>query len=153
MIPVNTHVVGRSRNCSEPVARLRDSGGSGHSVAQLLCGLGDQLCLWPEDDVLARISSKCRCAKRERERDACTSNRQAAQATSSAYCFHGLTVMRLRILCKLIRRRFRTRIRHFQLSRPEAKVQSVQRKCSKRRLLRRAFASSLRLPPAAARLS
>jgi hypothetical protein len=96
-------VVGRSRNCSEPCARLRDPGGSGHSVAQLLCGLDDRLSLCRESYVLARISSKCRCAKRERERDACAPDRPAAQATWSAYCFHALIVMRLRISRKLIR--------------------------------------------------
>jgi hypothetical protein len=96
-------MVGRSRNCSEPVARLRDPGVSGHSVAQLLCGLGDQLCLCRERNVLARISSKCRCAKCERERNAYASDRPAAQATWSAYCFHALIVMRLRISRKLIR--------------------------------------------------
>jgi hypothetical protein len=96
-------MVGRSRNCSEPIARLRNSGGSGHSVAHLLCGLGDRLWLCPEHDVLARISSKCRCAKRERKQDAYTSDRPAAQATWSAYCFHALIVMHLPISRKLIR--------------------------------------------------
>ena len=90
------------RNCSEPIARLRNAGACGHSVAHLLCGLSYLLWLRPEHDVLARISSS-RCAKRERKRDACTSDRPAAQATWSAYCFHGLSVMRLRILRKLIR--------------------------------------------------
>jgi hypothetical protein len=96
-------MVGRSRNCSEPVARLRDPGVSGHSVAQLLCGLGDQLCLCRERNVLARISSKRRCPKCERERDAYASDRPAAQATWSTYCFHALIVMRFRISRKLIR--------------------------------------------------
>jgi hypothetical protein len=82
---------------------LRDPGGSGHSVAQLLCGLDDRLSLCRESYVLARISSKCRCAKRECEDDAYVSDRPAAQATWSAYCFHALIVMRLRISCKLIR--------------------------------------------------
>ncbi len=36
---------------------------------------------------------------------------------------------------------------------PRGMLQSVQRKCSRRRLLTRAFASSLRLPPAATSLS
>src|SRR5262249_32101647 len=146
------HMVGRGRNCSEPIARLRDPGGSGHRVAHLLCGLDDLLCLWPEYDVLARISSKRRCAKRERERDACASDRPAAHATWSASCFHALIVMRLRISRKIIRRRFKTKIRHFQ---PPCCPydQSVQRKCSRRRLVRRALASSLRLPPAAASFS
>jgi hypothetical protein len=96
-------VVGRSRNCSEPFARLRDPGGSSHSVAQLLCGLDDRLSLCRESYVLARISSKCRCAKRECEDDAYVSDRPAAQATWSSYCFHALIVMRLRISRKLIR--------------------------------------------------
>jgi hypothetical protein len=96
-------VVGRSRNCSEPFARLRDPGGSGHSVAQLLCGVDDLLWLRSEHDVLAWISSKCRCAKRECEDDAYVSDRPAAQATWSAYCFHALIVMRLRISRKPIR--------------------------------------------------
>jgi hypothetical protein len=97
----NSHVVGRSRNCSEPIARLRDLGGSGHSVTQLLCGLGDRLCLC-RSYVLGRISSKCRCAKRKRERDACAPDRPAAQATWSSYCFHAVIVMPLWISCKPI---------------------------------------------------
>src|SRR5206468_4981535 len=101
-MPVNSHVVGRSRNCTEPIARLRDPGGSRHSVAQLLCGLDDRLSLCGESYVLARISSKCRCAKRERERHACAPDRPAAQATWSAYCFHAVIVMPLRISCKPI---------------------------------------------------
>jgi hypothetical protein len=90
------------RNCSEPIARLRNAGACGHSVAHLLCGLSYLLWLRPEHDVLARIS-KCRCAKRECKHDACASDRPAAQATWSAYCFHALIVMRLRISRKLIR--------------------------------------------------
>src|ERR671930_653811 len=99
-------MIGCSRNCSEPIARLRDLGGSGHSVAHLLCGPGDRLWLCPEHDVLARIS-KCRCAKRERKHDARASDRPAAQATWSAYCFHVLIVMRLRISGQMIGRRFK----------------------------------------------
>src|SRR5207302_922866 len=76
-------------------------GACGHSVAHLLRGLGDLLWLWPEHDVLARISSS-RCAKRERKHDARASDRPAAQATWSVYCFHGLIVMRLRISRKFI---------------------------------------------------
>jgi hypothetical protein len=147
-------MVGRSRNCSEPIARLRDPGGSGHSVAHFLSGLGDVLWLCRERNVLARISSKCRCAKRERKHDARASDRPAAHATWSAYCFHMLIVMQLRISCKFICRRFKTNIRHFGTP-PVRRVwsQSVQRKCCRRRLVRRAFASPLRLPPAAASFS
>jgi hypothetical protein len=107
---VNSHMVGRGRNCSEPIARLRYPGGSGHSVAHPLCGLGDVLWLCRECNVLARVS-KCRCAKRERKHDGRASDRPAAQATWSAYCFHALSVMPLRISCKLIYRRFKTKIR------------------------------------------
>ena len=91
------------RNCSEPVARLRNAGACGHSVTYLLRGLDDPLWLWPEHDILARIISKCRCAKRERKHDARTSDRPAAPATWSAYCFHDPIVVRLRILRKRIR--------------------------------------------------
>src|SRR4029077_4651300 len=101
------------RNCSEPIARLRNAGACGHSVAHLLCGLSYLLWLWPEHDVLARIS-KCRCAKRERKHDACTSDRPAAQATWSVYCFHGLIVMPLRISRKLINSCFETKNRDFR---------------------------------------
>ena len=92
------------RNCREPVARLRNAGACGHSVAYLFRGLDDPLWLWPEHDILARIISKCRCAKRERKHDARTSDRPAAPATWSAYCFHAPIVVRLRILRKRIRR-------------------------------------------------
>jgi hypothetical protein len=148
----NSHMVGSGRNCSESFARLRNSGGSSHNVAYLLYGLGDPLWLCREYDALARISSKCRCAKRERKHGACASDRPAAHATWSASCFHALIVMPLRISCKLIYRRFKTKIRRFEPSRGLWN-QSVQRKCSRRRLVRRAFASSLRLPPAAASFS
>jgi hypothetical protein len=89
------------RNCSDPVARLRDAGATAHSVAYLLCGLDDLLWLWPKHDVLAWISSS-RCAKRERKHDGCASDRPAAQATWSAYCFHGPSVIPLQILRKPI---------------------------------------------------
>jgi hypothetical protein len=100
-VAYNIHCAVSGRNCSDPVARLRNAGVSGHGVAQLLVGLDDLLRLWPEHDVLARISSN-RCAKRERKRDACTSDRPAAQATWSAYCFHALSVIPLQILRKPI---------------------------------------------------
>jgi hypothetical protein len=114
MVAVNSHRIGSGRDCSEPIARLRDPGGSGHSVAQLLCGLCSRLLCGRNHDVLARIVSKCRCAKREREHDACASDRPVAHATWSASSFHALIVIRLRTSCKLIRRRFKTKFRHFQ---------------------------------------
>ncbi len=107
-------MVGRSRNCSEPIARLRNSGGSGHSVAHFLCGFRDLLWLRSQHYILARISSKCRCAKRERKHDARASDRPAAQATWSAYCFHAVIVIRPGISRKPFRRRFETKNRHFR---------------------------------------
>ena len=97
---VNSHRIGSGRNCSDPFTRLRNTRVPFHHVTQLLCG-GDRG-LWPRahDYVLARIRSKCRCAKRECEKDAHASNRPAAQATWSACCFHTLIVMPDRISCK-----------------------------------------------------
>ncbi len=123
------------RNCSEPVARLRDAGARGHSVAHFLRGLDDPLWLWPEHEVLARIVSKCRCAKRERKHDARTSDRPAAQATWSAYCFHAPIVMRLRMLRKRIRRETKTEVsaHHAVLSiRPKEMLQTKIRKTGPR---------------------
>lgn len=143
------------RNCREPIARLRNAGARGHSVAYLFRGLDDPLWLWPQHDVLARIISKCRCAKCQCQHGTCASDRPAAAATES--CFHcsvdsGLAPN----FCKLIRLSSGTEIRHCgpaALKCCANQVQSVQRKCSRRRLFRRAFASSLRLPPLATSLS
>ncbi len=147
---VNSHRVGSGRNCSDPFTRLWNTRVAFHHVTQFLCS-GDRG-LWPraDDYVLARIRSKCRCAKRECEKDAHASDRPAAQATWSACCFHALIVMPVRIPCKPISHRFETKIRGFE---PRVKSQSVQRKCTRRRLVSRAFASSLRLPPVAASFS
>jgi hypothetical protein len=155
LAPVDGHMVGRSRNRTEPIARLRDFGCSSHSVAQLLCGL-DLLWLCPEHRVLARISSECRCAKCEREGDACESDRPAAHATWSASCFHVLIVVRPRFFASYLPAALGQKNDNsgpLYCGFPPNLLQSVQRKCSRRRLLRRAFASSLRLPPAAASFS
>lgn len=103
-VTVNGHCVGSSRNRCEPVARLRDCGASGHNKAHLLHGSGDSLlCCRLHYNVLARISSECRCAKCQCQHGACASDRPAARATASASCIHAASVMPRRILCKLIR--------------------------------------------------
>ncbi|KAF5409295.1 MAG: hypothetical protein Udaeo2_05390 [Candidatus Udaeobacter sp.] len=80
------------------VARLRNAEPAPQCSTSSLRS-DDLLWLWPEHDVLARISSS-RCAKRERKHNACTSDRPAAQATWSAYCFHGLSVIPLQMLAQ-----------------------------------------------------
>ena len=147
-VPENYHRGGGGRNCGEPCARLRDGGASFHNVAHLPRGLRGRLLCYGQDHVFARIRI-CRCAKCEHEHDTCTSNRPAACATEPASCFHALILPPFRIFASL-----------FQAARQDRKTtlsaipnQSVQRKCSKRRWLRRAFASSLLLPPAAASFS
>ncbi len=99
----DSHRVGSGRNCGEPFARLRNSGASGHNQAHFFCGLDDPLWLCRERYVLVRISSKCRCAKCEREHGTCTSDRPAAHATEFASCFHILIVSPSRILASLFR--------------------------------------------------
>jgi hypothetical protein len=70
-VAVNRHRVSGSRNRCEPIARLRDSGGSPHYVAYLLYGpLGRLLCC-RLNHVFAR-TSKCRCAKCERRNQCAT---------------------------------------------------------------------------------
>jgi hypothetical protein len=80
-VPVDVHRAGGGRNRAEPVTRHRNTGGCSERVAHFLCDLRDPLWLCREHYVLARISSKCRCAKCEREHDTCASNRRTAQAT------------------------------------------------------------------------
>jgi hypothetical protein len=111
--PENQHRVGSGRNCGEPIARLRDTGGSRHHVAHLLHGpLGRLLCR-RQDHVFARIC-KCRCAKCERERSTCTSNRPAAHATEPASCFHTLILIPFQIFASLFGAAFRIKKRHFR---------------------------------------
>jgi hypothetical protein len=111
---VNLHRVGSGRNCSDPFTRLRNTRVAFHHVTHFLCGVDRGLWQRAHDYVLARIRSKCRCAKRERKHDAYTSDRPAAQATWSTYCFHALIVMQRRISRKIIYRHFKTKIRRHQ---------------------------------------
>ena len=113
-VPENYHRVGSGRDRSEPIARLRNSRASGYNKAHFLYGLGSHLLLCWEHYVLARISSKCRCAKRERQHDACTSTRPAEHATGSASCFHAPIVILFHIWRKFIRRGFGTKNGHFR---------------------------------------
>ena len=62
---VNSHRGSSGRNCSDPFTRLRNTRVAFHHVTHCLCGVDGGL--WPRahDYVLARIRSKCRCAKHE----------------------------------------------------------------------------------------
>src|SRR6266480_6349179 len=101
-VPVDSHRAGGGRNRANPVTRHRNTGCCSERVAHFLRGLYDPLWLCREHYVLARVSSKCRCAKYEGEHDTCVSNRRTAQATKPVSYSHALIVIRFRILCKLI---------------------------------------------------
>ena len=64
---VNSHRAGGGRNRPHPVTRHRNTGCCSERVAHFLCGLHDPLWLCRAHYVLARISSKCRCAECQRE--------------------------------------------------------------------------------------
>ena len=113
-VRVDSHGAGGGRNWDDPITRHRNAGCSSERVAHFLRGLYDALWLCREHYVFARISSKCRCAKRERQHDACTSTRPAEHATESASCFHASIVILFHIWHKYIRRGFGTKNRHFQ---------------------------------------
>jgi hypothetical protein len=101
-VPVNSHRAGGGRNRPHPVTRHRNAGCCSERVAHFLCGLHDPLWLCRAHYVLARISSKCRCAECEREHDTCASNRRTAHATKPVSYSHAVNVIPFRILRKLI---------------------------------------------------
>jgi hypothetical protein len=101
-VPVDSHWAGGGRNCADPITRHRNAGCCSERVAHFLRALHDALWLCREHYVFARISSKCRCAKGEREHDTCASNRRTAQATKPVFYSHALIVIPFRILRKLI---------------------------------------------------
>jgi hypothetical protein len=101
-LPVNSHRAGGGRNRPHPVTRHRNTGCCSEFVAHFLCGLHEPLWLCRAHYVLARISSKCRCAESEREHDTCASNRRTAQATNPVSYSHAVNVIPFRILRKLI---------------------------------------------------
>jgi hypothetical protein len=74
-VPVDSHGAGGGRNCTDPVTRHRNAGCCSERVAHFLRGLHDPLWMCRRHYVLARISSKCRCAKCQREHDTRPSNR------------------------------------------------------------------------------
>src|SRR5437879_5825267 len=67
-------------------------------------GLDDPLWLCRAHYILARISSKCRCANCQREHDTRASNPRTAQATKPVSYSHAVIVIPFRILRKLIQR-------------------------------------------------
>jgi hypothetical protein len=101
-VPVDSHGAGSGRNCADPVTSHRNTGCCSKPVAHFLRGLHGPLWLCREHYVFARISSKRRCTKCEREHDTCASNRRTAQATKPVFYSHALIVIPFRILGKLI---------------------------------------------------
>jgi hypothetical protein len=101
-VSVDSHRAGGGRNWADPVTRHRNSGCCSERVAHFLRGLHDPLWLCPEHYVFARINSKCRCAKCEREHDTRAPNRRTAQATKPVFHSHAVIVIPFRILGKLI---------------------------------------------------
>jgi|SRR6266513_6146986 len=102
-VPVDSHRAGGGRNRADPVTRHRNTGCCSERVAHFLRGLLDPV--WPcwEHYVFAGISSKCRCAKCEREYDTRAPNRRTAQAaTKPIFHSHAVIVIQFRILGKLI---------------------------------------------------
>jgi hypothetical protein len=101
-VPVDSHRAGGGRNRVDPVTRHRNTGCCSKRVAHFLRGLHDPLWLCREHYVFARISSKCRCAKCEREHDTRASNRRTTQATKPVFYSHAVIMIPFRILGKLI---------------------------------------------------
>jgi hypothetical protein len=102
-VPVNSHRAGGGRNRPYPITRHRNTGSGSERVAHFLCDLHDPLWLCRAHYVLARISSKCRCAECQREHDTCASNRRTAQATKPVSYSHAVIVIPFRILRNLFR--------------------------------------------------
>jgi hypothetical protein len=101
-VPVDSHGAGGGRNCADPLTWHRNTGGCSERVAHFLRGLRDPLWLCREHYVFARISSKCRCAKCEREHDTCASNQRTPQATQPVFYSHAVIVIPFRILRNFI---------------------------------------------------
>jgi hypothetical protein len=101
-VPVDSHGTGGRRNRVDPVTWDRNPGCCSERVAHFLRGLHDPLWRCREHYVFAGISSKCRCAKCEREHDTRASNRRTAQATKPVSYSHTVIMIPFRILGKLI---------------------------------------------------
>jgi len=101
-VPVDGHGAGSGHNCADPVTRHRNTGRCSERVAYFLGGHHNPLWLCRAHYVFARISSKCRCAKCEREHDTRASNRRTPQATKPVLYSHVVIVIPLWILRKLI---------------------------------------------------
>jgi len=89
-------------NWADPVTRHRNTGRSSERVAHFLRNIHDPLWLCREHYVFARVSSQCRCAKYEGERDTRASNRGTAQATKPVFHSHAVIMIPFRILGNLI---------------------------------------------------
>jgi hypothetical protein len=99
---VDSHGAGGGRNWVDPVTRHRNTGCCSERVAPFLRGLHDPLLLCREHYVFARIRSKCRRAKCEREHYTRAPNRRTIQATKPVFHSHAVIVIPSRIFGKLI---------------------------------------------------
>ena len=149
---VNVHRGISGRNCRETIASLRNARATSYHVTNFLCVVDRQWLRRQRYHVLARIISECRYAEREGEDPDCKSERPAAPATQSDSSSHAVILMPPGIKASLFPDPLRI-FRQVHFHPPQGMLQSVHRKCSRRMLLRRAFASSLRPPPAATSLS
>jgi hypothetical protein len=100
---VNIHRVSSGRNCRETIACLRNARATRYHQANFLW-LGRHGVLRRQHDVISPVTSKSRCAKRERQSPDCTSDRPAAPATESGSFSHAVTLIPMGILSKLIPR-------------------------------------------------
>src|SRR5438552_14401833 len=101
-VPVDGHGAGSGHHSACPFTRQRNTGRCSKRVAYFLGGHHNPLWLCRAHYVFARISSKCRCAKCEREHDTRASNRRTPQATKPVLYSHVVMVIPLWILRKLI---------------------------------------------------
>ncbi len=98
---VNIHRVSSGRNGGEPIAWLRNARASRYHQANFLC-LGRHGLLRRQHYVICPVTSKSRCANRERQRPDCTSDRPAAPATESDSFFHAVNLIPSQMFRKLI---------------------------------------------------
>jgi hypothetical protein len=127
-VPVDSHGAGGGRNCTDPVTWHRNAGCCSERVAHFLRGLHDPLWMCRRHYVLARISSKCRCAKCEREHDTRPSNRRTTLATEPVFDSHAVIVIPFRILASSFRGYSRQRNDTFSIANQSFQKYSVHRR-------------------------
>ena len=100
---VDSHGAGGRRNSADPLTRHRNTGCCSERVAHFVSGLHDPPGLCRKHYVFAGISSKCRCAKCEREHGTRAPNRRTAQATKPVFHSHTVIVIPFRIWASFIK--------------------------------------------------